>query len=92
MERKFSKTPFVPENDYARAERCEQVLEILAQGLRKRIEHIGVKKLVLGVSGGLDSTLAMLVCERALQLAGLKPTDLIANGLTDKTQKERAFF
>ncbi len=78
LERKFSKTPFVPEDMQNRAERCESVLMIQAQALRRRIEHIGVKKLVLGVSGGLDSTLAMLVCEKALQLAGLKPSDLIA--------------
>ena len=78
LQRVFSKTPFVSENKQIHEERCEEVLNIQAQGLRKRIEHIGTKKLVLGVSGGLDSTLAMLVCERALKLAGLKPSDLVA--------------
>lgn len=78
LERQFSKTPFVPEDDISSEERCESVLTIQAHALQKRIEHIKCKKLILGVSGGLDSTLAMLVCERALKLAGLKPSDLIA--------------
>ncbi len=78
LERKYTVSPFVPEDESRRAARCDGVLEIQAQGLRKRIEHTNVSKLVLGVSGGLDSTLAMLVCERALKLAGRKPHDLIA--------------
>jgi NAD+ synthase (glutamine-hydrolysing) len=78
LERKFAKTPFVPEDLQVRKERCEMVLNIQAHALCKRIEHTNTKKLVLGVSGGLDSTLAMLVCERALKLAGKKPEDLIA--------------
>ena len=78
LERRFTPSPFVPEDEHLRALRCESVLEIQAQGLRRRIEHINAGKLVLGVSGGLDSTLAMLVCERALKLAGRKPQDLVA--------------
>ncbi len=76
--RKFSRSPFVPEDKLLRDERCEEVLTIQAHGLAKRISHIGSKKLVLGLSGGLDSTCALLVCERALKLAGLKSSDLIA--------------
>ena len=78
LERLFSKTPFVPESAEILQDRCESVLNIQAHALLKRMQHINAKKLVLGVSGGLDSTLAMLVCERALKLAGKKSTDLIA--------------
>ena len=78
LERRFTPSPFVPEDEQLRALRCESVLEIQAQALKRRIEHINAGKLVLGVSGGLDSTLAMLVCERALKLAGKKPQDLVA--------------
>ena len=78
LERVFSKTPFVPEDLSVRAERCDMILNIQAHALMQRMQHINAKKLVLGVSGGLDSTLAMLVCEKALKLAGRKSTDLIA--------------
>ncbi|MBQ7408603.1 MAG: NAD(+) synthase [Clostridia bacterium] len=76
--REYSKTPFVPTTEQEIAELCEDVLTIQAQGLLKRMEHINAKKLVLGLSGGLDSTLAMLVCEKALKLADRNPEDLIA--------------
>ncbi|MBR3864393.1 MAG: NAD(+) synthase [Clostridia bacterium] len=78
LERRFPRFPFVPEDKALRDECCEEVLTIQAHGLAKRINHIGSKKLVLGLSGGLDSTCALLVCEKALKLAGLKPSDLIA--------------
>ena len=62
LERKFSRLPFVPGNEDELAERCEQVLAIQMFALEKRVKHTGAKKLVIGVSGGLDSTLALLVC------------------------------
>lgn len=61
--------PFVPEADVA-ASRCEEILNIQAAALAKRIECAYAKTLVIGVSGGLDSTLALLVCDRACKLLG----------------------
>ncbi len=64
-------TPFLPRNASDRKEVCEEVLSIQAAGLAKRLLHTGTKKVVLGVSGGLDSTLALLVCTRAFDQLGL---------------------
>ncbi|MFA6829218.1 MAG: NAD(+) synthase [Bacilli bacterium] len=63
-----SKTPFVPENDLVRKERCQEILRIQANGLATRVRNTGIKNLVIGVSGGLDSTLALLVCQEAKKL------------------------
>jgi len=54
--------PFVPSNPHTLDERCEEIIMIQASALAKRIEHINVKKLVIGISGGLDSTLALSLC------------------------------
>ena len=62
--------PFVPRDERERADRCEEILSIQATGLRKRLEHSRAKPAVLGLSGGLDSTLALLVCARAMALLG----------------------
>ena len=78
LERKYARTPFVPEDRAKLAERCEDVFNIQSYGLLKRIKTVNPSKLVLGVSGGLDSTLAMLVCVNALKLAGRPSSDLIA--------------
>ena len=75
--RPVSRLPFVPE-EKDKAERAELILNIQAEGLRKRLEHTGLKKLVLGVSGGLDSALALLVCLRVLDSLGRPRKDLIA--------------
>ena len=72
---RVEKRPFLPSPAQA-AERCEDILNIQAAGLAKRIEHTGAKTLVIGVSGGLDSSLALLVCVRACELLGL-PTECI---------------
>ncbi len=64
LRRVVDKLPFVPQNDTERELRCEEILTIQAAGLLKRVMHIGSTSLVLGLSGGLDSTLALLVCER----------------------------
>ena len=70
--------PFVPADDAERRERCETILAMQAEGLRRRLEHIGCPKAVLGISGGLDSTLALLVAVRALDLLGRPRTDMVA--------------
>lgn len=63
--------PFVPANQVQREKRCEEILSLQAMGLKKRLEHAGCKCAVVGISGGLDSTLALLVTVRAFDLLGL---------------------
>ena len=62
--------PFVPSDPVERDARCEQILAIQVNGLAQRLKHIGAKSAVVGVSGGLDSTLALIVAARAVQAAG----------------------
>ncbi|MCQ2396068.1 MAG: NAD(+) synthase [Lentisphaeria bacterium] len=88
--RKFRRLPFVPEDETARAARCEEILNIQTAGLAKRIEHTHSKALVIGLSGGLDSTLALLVCARACDLLKLPRTFITAvtmpgMGMTSRT-------
>ncbi len=78
LTRDIPKLPFVPEDEELRAKRCEEIITIAAFGLKKRIQHTGAKKLVLGISGGLDSTLAMLISVKAMSLLGMPGEDLIA--------------
>ncbi|WP_022760840.1 NAD(+) synthase [Butyrivibrio sp. AD3002] len=90
LDRKFPRKPFVPSSEFERAKRCEQILSIQAMGLKKRLEHTGCKTAVIGVSGGLDSTLALLVTARAFDSLGLKRSGIIAVtmpcfGTTDRT-------
>ncbi len=70
--------PFVPVTPATLDERCGEVFSIQTAGLARRVEHTQVKRLVLGVSGGLDSTLALLVCARTLDLLGRPREDLLA--------------
>ncbi len=60
--------PFVPNDPAQRSRRCEEILSIQAMGLKKRLEHTGCRNAVLGLSGGLDSTLALLVTVRAFDM------------------------
>lgn len=88
--RKIPKHPFVPAGEQDREERAEEILSIQSRGLAKRLEHTRSKKAVLGISGGLDSTLALLVTLRAFDLLGLKHEDVIcitmpSFGTTDRT-------
>ncbi len=78
LTREVSSAPFVPANADRRAERCDEIYRIAALGLKKRMEHSCSEKLVLGVSGGLDSTLAMLIAARTLDMQGLPRENLIA--------------
>ncbi|MCX7997451.1 MAG: NAD(+) synthase [Leptospiraceae bacterium] len=71
LSRHISKTPFVPSDISKREENCKKIFEIQSFGLAKRIQASKAQALVIGVSGGLDSTLALLVCERALKILGL---------------------
>lgn len=78
LTRHFSRAPFVPQDADNRAKRCQQVLQLQSLGLKRRVEHVNAKRLVVGVSGGLDSTLAMLVCAGTLDLLGRDRRDLLA--------------
>ncbi|MGN0622366.1 MAG: NAD(+) synthase [Oscillospiraceae bacterium] len=78
LTRHFSKTPFIPSNQAERNERCHLILQMQSQGLKKRIEHTHAKSVVIGISGGLDSTLALLVCVEAMDLLKRPHTDIVA--------------
>lgn len=69
--------PFVPLDDEKRRERCEEIFAIQAAGLAKRLEHVGSKGCVIGISGGLDSTLALLVAVEAMKLIGKPSSDIL---------------
>ncbi len=84
--------PFVPSNKEQRSKRCQEVITLQAEGLAKRIRHINLKSAVIGLSGGLDSTLALLVTERAFDLCSIDRKNITAItmpcfGTTDRTYK-----
>ena len=90
LTRVFSPTPFVPSDPDTLKARCDEILDIQANGLKKRLSHTGCKKAILGISGGLDSTLALLVTARAFDLCGYGHDGIIAVtmpgfGTTDRT-------
>lgn len=70
--------PFVPANDQDRIARCQNILAIQARGLATRLSKIQCSKVVIGISGGLDSTLALLVCAKAFQILHLDSKGIIA--------------
>ncbi len=70
--------PFVPGDPQRRAERCELILKMQADGLAKRLEHAHAKTAVIGISGGLDSCLALLVAVRAMKQLGRPAGDVLA--------------
>ena len=76
--RRLSPTPFVPGDAAERDRRCEEILSIQTQGLMQRLRHIHGKSAVIGVSGGLDSTLALLVVARAFRALSLDPKGIKA--------------
>lgn len=78
LTRTFSSRPFVPLDETERSRRCEEILSIQSYGLKKRYEHTGSRTAVIGVSGGLDSTLALLVTVRAFDLLGKDRKDILA--------------
>ena len=77
LERTFEKTPFVPQTEDLLS-RAEKILQIQAEGLKKRIKHTNSKSVVLGLSGGLDSTLAILVAVSAMKKLNRPLTDVVA--------------
>jgi NAD+ synthase (glutamine-hydrolysing) len=90
--RSYARTPFVPSDERERTDRCETILSIQSMGLKKRLEHTGCRSAVIGISGGLDSTLALLVTVRAFDLLAKDRSDIVAVtmpcfGTTDRTYK-----
>ena len=78
LKRYFSKTPFVPTNKTNLDERCGEILTIQATGLATRIQHTNAKSVVIGLSGGLDSTLALIVAVHAMDMLKRDRKDIIA--------------
>lgn len=78
LTRYYSPAPFVPSDKANREERCETILLMQSEGLKKRVEHTGAKSLVIGISGGLDSCLALLVCAKTMDLLSRDRKDVIA--------------
>lgn len=76
--RAFPQMPFVPQTDEKLRERTELILSIQSSGLKKRLEHTRSKTAVIGISGGLDSALALLVVSRVFKQLGKSPKDIIA--------------
>lgn len=90
LDRYYERTPFVPSSKNDRDARCEEILSIQAMGLKKRLAHTGCKNAVIGISGGLDSTLALLVTARAFDCLDIPRENITAVtmpcfGTTDRT-------
>lgn len=78
LERTYAENPFVPADPMQRNTNCEEIFRIQAAGFAKRLEHTQAKKAVIGISGGLDSTLALLVCVEAFRQIGRDRKDILA--------------
>lgn len=90
LEKTIAKSPFVPEDETKRQNRCSEIFMMQACGLKKRLKHIGSNKVVVGISGGLDSTLAILVVAKAFDLLSIDRKKIVAVtmpcfGTTDRT-------
>lgn len=90
LSRTWLQTPFVPQDKTGRNHRCEEILNIQAMGLKKRLSHTNCSNAVIGISGGLDSTLALLVTVKAFDMLGLARSGILAVtmpcfGTTDRT-------
>lgn len=91
LEREIDAHPFIP-HEAEMGATCEEIFNIQLMGLAKRIVHTGAKHLILGISGGLDSTLALLVCVKAFDKLGMNRKDIIGVtmpgfGTTDRTYR-----
>lgn len=90
LKRHIDPRPFVPDNEAERSRRCEEIIAIQAMGLKKRLSHTGCRDAVIGISGGLDSTLALLITARAFDMLEI-PRNQIHSvtmpcfGTTDRT-------
>ena len=89
LERSYERFPFVPSDPSRRDERCHEVYEIQVQGLVKRFKSTGADKMIIGVSGGLDSTQALLVCARAMDVMGLSRFHILAYSMPGFATSQR---
>jgi len=92
LERTIDPHPFVPSDSARRDDRCREIFQIQSAGLARRLDHTQAKAAVLGISGGLDSTLALLVAHAAMLRLGRKPADILAVtmpgfGTSDRTYR-----
>jgi NAD+ synthase (glutamine-hydrolysing) len=89
LQRTYARFPYVPSDPARRRERCEEIMAIQTQGLVKRMQSARIDKLVIGISGGLDSAHALLVCARAVDALGLPRTNILAYTLPGFATGER---
>jgi NAD+ synthase (glutamine-hydrolysing) len=78
LARRYDRFPYVPSDAASRDTRCREIYEIQVQGLVKRLRNVGSNKVVIGISGGLDSTHALLVCAKAMDVLGLPRANILA--------------
>jgi NAD+ synthase (glutamine-hydrolysing) len=78
LEREYERFPYVPADPATRDTRCQEVYDIQVHGLVKRVKSMGASQVVIGVSGGLDSTQALIVCARAMDVMGLPRSHILA--------------
>jgi NAD+ synthase (glutamine-hydrolysing) len=89
LDRSYERFPFVPSDPARRDERCHEVYEIQVQGLVKRFKATGADKMIIGVSGGLDSTQALLVCAKAMDVMGLSRFHILAYSMPGFATSQR---
>jgi NAD+ synthase (glutamine-hydrolysing) len=89
LARQYERFPFVPADPATRDERCREVYEIQVQGLVKRLRSMDAQRVVIGVSGGLDSTQALIVCARAMDVMGVPRTNILAYTMPGFATSER---
>ena len=92
MDRQYDPAPFIPRDSRTREERCQEIFSIQAAGLARRMAHTGMKRAVIGISGGLDSTLALLVASETMKILNLPAENILCVtmpgfGTTDRTYR-----
>jgi len=78
LERRYERFPYVPSDPATRDARCQEVYDIQVHGLVKRLKSMGAERVVIGISGGLDSTQALIVCARAMDVMGRPRANILA--------------
>ncbi len=89
LERSLERFPYVPSDPATRDARCREVYEIQVQGLVKRLRAVGIERVVIGVSGGLDSTQALIVCARAMDVMGTPRKNILGYTMPGFATTER---
>ena len=89
LERTYERFPYVPADPATRDARCQEVYDIQVHGLVKRLKAMGAARVVIGVSGGLDSTQALIVCARAMDVMGLPRANILAYTMPGFATTER---